>query len=248
MCESWLHDSNTFITLTYNDDNLPIGSLASKDDIQRFIKRLRHASRDYSVGDISAMKYYITSEYGDKFGRPHYHGVLFGVNCLAPDWQPYFVRLNGNGYPVYSSRVLESIWSNGFVSVDEVNMRDIRYITKYITKDRDLNFQLYSRGLGKRLFFDEHNNLTAFCNNAFVNGFIVYPQGNGKSFKGRIPKNIDRYLSIYEPSFYDVVRETRSYFARHSKNPTAAVVSDAVEGLKIKQRQEQEKRILDNET
>lgn len=83
-----LHGSSWFITLTYADDILPkvrpqrvvisTGELItcetdvpcfSKEHIQKFLKRLRK----YSGLDF---KYFIVTEFGGEFGRPHYHGIL----------------------------------------------------------------------------------------------------------------------------------------------------------------------------
>lgn len=244
-CETWLHPSNTFITLTYDDAHLPVASLVSKTDIQKFVKRLRHASRDYGVKPVE-FKYYIASEYGSKFGRPHYHGVIFGIDMLVHEWLPKFIRLKSDGYPLWTSDVLSQIWQNGFVSVDKVTPRDLRYITKYITKDRDRNFSLYSRGLGKGVFFDADNRLTPFGDACYRNGFVAFQTAPNMFLKGALPKNIDRYLSIYEPSYYDVVKAIRREFAK-AKTVSARVLSDALDSVKIKQRAENERRSYDSE-
>lgn len=58
-----------FITLTYNDDNCP--EYVNKKHCQDFLKRLRKLLAP------SRIRYFLVSEYGDDFGRPHYHLLLF---------------------------------------------------------------------------------------------------------------------------------------------------------------------------
>ena len=70
--ESRQHKQNCFITLTYNDANIPTGNTLSKPDYQKFLKRLRfHLGR-------SAIRYFGCGEYGSLNSRPHYHFIIFG--------------------------------------------------------------------------------------------------------------------------------------------------------------------------
>lgn len=55
----------SFLTLTYNDENLPPDGSLVKADLQKFFKRLR---KDLA----NPIKYYACGEYGDRFKRPHY--------------------------------------------------------------------------------------------------------------------------------------------------------------------------------
>lgn len=61
-----------FITLTYDDDHLPINEQGFvtlvKSDLQKFFKRLRKSIK---------VRYFAVGEYGSKFGRPHFHIILF---------------------------------------------------------------------------------------------------------------------------------------------------------------------------
>ena len=54
MLEAKLHENNSFLTLTYDDDNRPSNYSLSKEHLQKFHKRLRKNSRikyrHYSVG------------------------------------------------------------------------------------------------------------------------------------------------------------------------------------------------------
>lgn len=70
-----------FLTITYDDDHLlyavdDVPTLYKKD-LQDFHKRLR------SSGIV--FRYFDCGEYGDKFSRPHYHGIYFFPEWLTSD-------------------------------------------------------------------------------------------------------------------------------------------------------------------
>lgn len=80
----------SFVTLTYDDAHLPpFGSLCKKD-MQDYLKVLRiNIKRKAPV--YRGFKYIACGEYGDKFGRPHYHLVFLGlanevINTFADKW------------------------------------------------------------------------------------------------------------------------------------------------------------------
>lgn len=74
--ESYQHEANSFVTLTFSDPQLPIDLSVSPRTVSLFIKRLRKML-DHPV------RYFAVGEYGDQTGRPHYHLALFGYpQCL----------------------------------------------------------------------------------------------------------------------------------------------------------------------
>lgn len=241
--ENFLHDSSSFVTFTYDDKHLPNPPKCSKSHVQKFLKRFRNVFRDYGIL-VKDFKYFIVSEYGEKFGRPHYHGVLFGVDFRQLCWRPRLVSIKDK-YPIYSSEILEEIWSHGFVSFDIVTPSSVAYVTKYVTKNTSDNFKLYSRGLGKRFFFDENDFLTREGLQAYDNGFIVLPVGRSGFIKAPIPKNIDRYCKIYEPMKWAEVSFLRRDFASRKSIDTRST-ADRVAIQKIHDKAEKEKRKLDN--
>lgn len=64
--ERQCHQYARFITLTYRDDP---GVLNPKD-ISDFMKRYRH--------HYGACRFFAVGEYGDQFGRGHWHSIIFG--------------------------------------------------------------------------------------------------------------------------------------------------------------------------
>lgn len=109
------------LTLTYDNDHLPPDGNLHKDDFQRFMKRLRKQIAPQKV------RYFMCGEYGGKFGRPHFHAVLFG-------WCPPDIKRVGYK-DYYKSRFIERLWPNGFVSlILDLNERTLKYNAKYLNK------------------------------------------------------------------------------------------------------------------
>lgn len=98
-----------FITLTYDDENLPVGKKLEKTHLQRFIKHLRRKLEPKKI------RYFAVGEYGTKTWRPHYHIALFNMSIL-------------------NDGLIEKIWKKGFVHIGELNKQSARYITGYVTK------------------------------------------------------------------------------------------------------------------
>lgn len=118
--ESSLHDQNSFITLTYDDDHLPEGGSLVYSDFQKFLKRLRKRAG-------VPIRFYMGAEYGELFKRPHYHACIFGYDF--PD-RVYFKKTS-SGEKIYTSKILESLWPYGHTSVGNVTFESAAYIARY---------------------------------------------------------------------------------------------------------------------
>jgi hypothetical protein len=79
--EAQMHDEAYFLTLTYNDENLPQYESLKKDDFQNFLKRY------WKYLWPTKIRYIMCGEYGDNsdrpwepniLGRPHYHAIIYG--------------------------------------------------------------------------------------------------------------------------------------------------------------------------
>lgn len=129
-----------FFTLTYNNDNLPFYEdipCFSLDDIQKYLKRIRtYAFRKFNI-PLKTIKYFITSEVGDKYNRPHYHGILF-VRYPLDATQRY----------LFKEEIVRACWHHGFVNfgrkLEGVKEKGViqspaalRYVVKYVTKYSD---------------------------------------------------------------------------------------------------------------
>jgi hypothetical protein len=116
------HNENCFLTLTYDEMNNP--GVLVKDDLQRFIKRLR---KDIAPAKI---KYFAGGEYGSQRLRPHFHIIIFGYDFN----DKMFVKLSSSGKPIYQSNQLDKIWKLGMATVQEANIDTVRYTAKYASK------------------------------------------------------------------------------------------------------------------
>lgn len=105
-----ISSSAFFLTLTYDNDNIPFSSAGvpelRKRDCQLFMKRLRKENS-------KSLRYYTVGEYGTVTSRPHYHSILFNLDLQMVSQLP-------------------KIWSLGHVHVGDVKTASIHYVTKYV--------------------------------------------------------------------------------------------------------------------
>ncbi len=135
--EASLHEENSFITLTYDDENLPEGGTLVKSHWQKFMKRLRRRN------DGKRIRFYHSGEYGDINARPHYHAILFGFDFN--DKRLHTVR---NGNNVFTSQTLEEVWDKGFSEIGDCSYQSAGYVAGYVVKklktsDDDLRQKFY---------------------------------------------------------------------------------------------------------
>lgn len=121
MHEASLYRENTLVTLTFADEHLPECGVSVRD-LQLFLKRTRKK--------MGRFRYYGCGEYGENFGRPHYHVMLFDLafpDCVR-------VEDSQSGNPQWQSETLASLWSFGAAWIGEVNFESAAYIARYCTK------------------------------------------------------------------------------------------------------------------
>ena len=243
----------SYVTLTYRPSDLP--SSPSKYHIQTFLKRLRQAPRDFGVKPFN-LRYFIASEHGDKTYRIHYHGILFGVDIMRdPAFKSVCHHFSSKGFPVYTSSVLEKIWSHGFVSVDIANSYSIKYIADYITQSQfDDDFWLHSQGIGVPFFCryerNERNRLvpSSLRESALQMadlGIIYLPQPRGRDpMRYGLPKYMLRYYEQLSPSLYDRLKQSRRDFAARGNRQSS--LSDFADYLKLTSERQLKEKVLHN--
>lgn len=206
------------VTLTYDDEHLPwAGSLYQKD-FQDFMKRLRkrfvvmYPNHSRSLPwQVKQVRVFYCGEYGDRFGRPHYHALLFGLSF--PD-RVYLGR--SKGLPLFRSPTLESLWSDsrgliGRCTIGSVTFESAAYVARYVLKKvrgpkahehyglREPEFVAMSRrpGIGSEWLRQNHGE--------------VYPL-DGVVVRGRLakpPRYYDRELDRNYPEGMEMIREKR---------------------------------------
>lgn len=167
-------NQSCFITLTYNDEHIPITKYFQTLDklaIPTFIRSLRKNHPDTTI------RYYSCGEYGTKEQRPHYHICLF--NYSFPDKKilpiTYNIKAqqsldNGENKILYSSDELSKYWTKGQHSIAELNIKTASYVAQYCMKivnarydtieeqTREPQFSLMSRkpGIGNAYYQKYH--------------------------------------------------------------------------------------------
>jgi len=171
-----------FVTLTYDDNNLPVGNVVEREHHKIFIELLKlyeswpeMASRpDHSyeefirasnkVGEYAQnyryddypVRYYGVCEFGGTSGRVHWHYLLFNI---------------------LDKRNIEKAWQAGLIQVDECNINTIDYVLKYMIKDRENDqpegkkeCSFMSKGIGMQGVTEEFiKQISAPENNQVVN-------------------------------------------------------------------------------
>lgn len=125
MHEAQLHDSNMFVTLTYDDEHLPAFGALVYADFQRFIRALRK--------QVGKLRFYMCGEYGALNLRPHFHACIFGYRF---DDLVYLRKLS-SGFKLYRSTLLEKLWTRGYSSVGDVSFESAAYVARYICAKLD---------------------------------------------------------------------------------------------------------------
>lgn len=223
--EASMHAENCFLTLTYRDEELPPGRSLVKSDFQKFMKRFRKRV-DVEFG--TKLRFYYCGEYGEQFGRPHYHACIFGFDF--PDKMPW--KSNSNGDIVYRSAMLEELWTLGHSSVGSVTFQSAAYVARYVMKkvngaaaDEHYSFVDDDGVVHKRL--PEYTDMSRrpgigagwfdrFCSDVYPDDFVVV---NGK--KVRPPRFYDKQFELRYPSDFEALKKARKASLRdHAENNT----------------------------
>lgn len=206
--ENWtlriLHEINywkesMFLTLTYDEENVPKDGSLLKSDLQKFFKRLRkNLDNNYDKRKIA---YFACGEYGEERGRPHYHVLLFGLDhrndehkqLIKDSWNKCdWVKLSFNPKKK---------------PFGDISRNSIRYVVGYMEKSIKGNwkkyaynkieepFHLLSKGIGKRYAIENRELLQeeGFC-----------PVGKGKK---KIPRYYSEVADISREKMQELARE-----------------------------------------
>jgi len=119
MHEAQLHEANCFLTLTFDDENLDPKYSLRKSDFQLFMKRFR------KLVDPVKLRYFHCGEYGENFGRPHHHAIIFGYDF--PDKVIHSENL-------YTSPTLSGLWPYGYSTIGDCTFDSCAYVARYIMK------------------------------------------------------------------------------------------------------------------
>lgn len=216
--ESELYSRNCFLTLSFDDKHLPEDGCINVRDLQLFMKRLRKAY----PGD--KIRFFACGEYGENFGRPHYHMCLF--NFDFDDKVLWSVR---NGNRLYVSESLNRIWGFGYCVIGEVTFDSAAYVARYVLKkvggaDADLHYVDSDSG------FIRHREFITMSRGGRGTGLggigkpwydkfksDIYPSGFAvlKGTKVPLPKFYDGLYEVDDPAGYAALKAKRLSRIKH---------------------------------
>lgn len=218
-----------FITLTYNDENLPFntwvnketgeftrGASLRKQDLQNFWKRARKKYPEQRI------VYLNVGEYGSETQRPHYHAIVFGLPLDITKFKK--IGINENGDALWTSPELQQLWSLrkngkyypiGNVQIGRVTYKSVAYTCRYAlkkAKGQDKTWQMLngrqpefismSQGIGYKYYRD-------YAKQMIETDMVPTPIGLKP-----IPRRFLRILKEQEPELYEAVKRKRKQDAR----------------------------------
>jgi hypothetical protein len=233
--EASLHDENSFITLTFNDEHIDENGSLRKEDFQKFLKRLRKHIYPQKI------KYYHCGEYGDQTQRPHHHACIFGYQF--PDLELW--KTTNSGVKLYISSTLQKLWKFGYSVIGEVTYESAAYVARYIMKKQN--------GENGVELYEKTNRIPPYTSMSlkpaialdWIHKFSsdVYPEDivilNDK-IKGKPPAYYDKYMEEANPVEFEAIKAKRREKAldleKHPDNSLRRLqIRESVRELKIKQ-------------
>jgi hypothetical protein len=245
MMELEYHKSAYFVTLTYDDDHVPVSYYSDPDtgeamksltlrkrDFQLFMKRLRKAFPDCHI------RYYACGEYGSQTLRPHYHAIIYGLEL--DDLEVYRdVRRGDVGYQYFTSKSLQDGWSVidleqakynspcriplGYVLVGNVTWETCAYTARYVLKKHyGAESQVYEE-FNVEPEFVLMSRRPGIARQWYEDhpGIYEYDSINLSTSKGgmkiRPPKYFDKLFDLEQPGALDEIKEKRKHFAEEAK-------------------------------
>lgn len=119
--ESEMHERSCFVTLTYDEEHLPYAGSLVKEHMSRFMRDLREKFEE-------PIRFFGCGEYGSRWGRPHYHLIVYGVDFV----QDRYVAGRRSGEDVYRSPCLESVWKMGRSEIGSATFESAAYVARYV--------------------------------------------------------------------------------------------------------------------
>lgn len=220
MHEAKQHEQNCVVTLTYDNDHLPANKSIVPEHAVEFMKRLRDNERyrRQKENDCTVrrpIKTYGCAEYGEKYGRPHYHIILFGYDFSDKKTIRLALPKSKNeeagkgGY--YTSDILDHTWGMGQCQLMDLTFDSAAYVARYVMKkltgqqashygDRlpEQTVCICQKGIGKEWYTKNKHKI--YTNDLmFINGQKIKPV-----------KYYDKQYEIEHTESYKQIKEKRN--------------------------------------
>lgn len=207
MLEAMVHTETSFVTLTYDDEHLPIGGSLAPEVFQGWLKRFRKSVEPRRI------RFYGVGEYGEVSGRPHYHVALFGYPGCRYGMSRYS-RERQECCPVCDQ--VRDTWGRGNVYVGSLTVKSAQYVAGYVLKkmtrfdDPRLN--------GRHPEFARMSLRPGIGADAMHDVASVLLQFNLEEAQGDVPSAL-RHGSRLLPLGRYLRRKLRTYIGREEKAP-----------------------------
>lgn len=248
--EAQMYPDNSFITLTYDDQNLKSPKL-NYSDFQNFMKKLRDyrfngllerlypgvtqeyqrelfrqlpkESRKTHLSDI-ATPFLGVGEYGDQGKRPHFHALLF-------NWRPddgVLKYTNERGDKIYSSDTLSKIWGMGFTELGSITFESAGYCARYASKklvhgkDGSHQYDPISKRSTKHAIGKKF--VEKFYKDLFNYGECKIQKSDGSIITCGIPRYYEKWFQKNHP-------EEWKYYVTHTKQKLVRAAREKEEKL-----------------
>lgn len=203
-----MHENNSFITLTYDEEHLPHRGQLQHKDFADFVKRARKKYK---------FIYYMAGEYGTLNGRPHFHAGLFGHDW--DDKKP--LKITESGERIYTSASLDKLWGQGFTSTAEVTFESMAYVARYCMSKitGDMAEEHYKRFdyLGEYQLNPEYNVFSNGIGKSWLNKYesdvYTYDYVIVNGVKTRPPKYYDRIFGAKNEKELQALKDERAQLA-----------------------------------
>lgn len=214
--EDQMSETSCFVTLTYDEDELPPDHGLDKTEWQLFAKKLRNK--------VGSFRFVMCGEYGERL-RPHYHALLWGIDF---DQDKLLIK-DEQGLKTFKSKQLEEVWNKGLCTVQDVTWGTASYCASYVMKkakgeeaieqncervDAETGecfqvpneFALMSTGDAKKGTRGiGYSWIKKYLGDVYPGDFVVVNGGN----KFRPPRYYDKVLSEEDPSMFLAMKKKR---------------------------------------
>lgn len=239
MHEASLYENNCFLTLTYDEKNVP--RLPTGDttlNIKHAVQFMKDLRRQFGEG----IRSYGCAEYGEQFSRPHFHICLFNFDFTDKKFLKNTGDFYGEENKIYTSKNLEDLWPYGHSSIGALTFESAAYVARYVTKkitgrnasahyeridqrSGEVSSRVPERsvcvsrmpGLGRPWFEQNFKYILA-------HDFII---SRGKKMKA--PKYYDRLLEKFYPEDFKKLKEKRKISGQIINDKLEAEDREAIE-------------------
>lgn len=200
-------DECWFLTLTYDDEHIPIGQVINKEtgeikqnitlkkeDLTLFLKRLRDRYKYHY--NHEGIRFYAAGEYGETTRRPHYHLCMFNMPIFS---ELERVKENELGQRIWTNKEIEKLWGKGFIAIARQSWETAAYTARYMLKKQ--------KGKDAEWFYKSQGIIPEFTQMSRKPGIAkeYYDQNFQKIYKNDeiILKKGEKIYQIKPPRYYD---------------------------------------------